>query len=164
MKLNKIGTAVISLVIALSIFTLPVMAADNPEYLYDGIYEYNMYARGNTKPTNSNVVYLPDESGTFTYSFAKYKTQYSDFVISPQKSQSDIVVCIESTTIDHDVTIKLYQKSGTLVYTKEMTVLEGIETEFHIPFTYLKTQKGYYLKLSVEALSEAAGTVTVEGV
>ncbi|HIW58218.1 MAG TPA: hypothetical protein H9685_08595 [Firmicutes bacterium] len=153
----------ISLILVFILTLIPVNAADYPAYLHDGIDEYfEVQTRGNYIPSSSNVLYLPGQSGSFSYSFANRNIQYSDFVISPQNTTTGIRMSYRATSSTHTATLKVIRKdTGTVIHSETITALNGFTQEFYLSFTYLEQNRGYYIELSNPSISNASGICTV---
>ncbi len=150
--------------VAMSLLCLNIstLAADNPDYLYDGITNYNMsQLRAGQIP--SNVLAIPnDGSGRFTYTFAYQNKQYSDFIIAPQTNLTGIRMKYIATSQTHDLTIKVINKvTGEVVYNSVQTVLANYERELFLSFAYFEVGNGYYIELSNPSISGASGQFTI---
>lgn len=162
-KFKKIITLCLTAIMVVGCMAFSVSAADNPDYLYDGIEFYSaQIARGNSVPNSSSYILLPDDTDSFSYDFSGRTKQYSDFVISPQTTTTGIRMFFEATSNSHNLTMKVIRKdTGTVVYSDTVSVLKGFEQEFWLSFTYLEKGRGYYIELSNPSISGAAGTFTI---
>lgn len=152
------------LVMICSCLVCSVSAADNPDYLYDGIEYYSTaQQRGNNVPSNNDVLLLPnDGSRSFTYSFSGKTKQYSDFVISPQTNTTGMTIEYIATSADHFITFKIIDKANSnVVYSEEISVINGFVQGVFFDFTYFEKGRGYYIELSSPSLSTASGSFTI---
>ncbi len=155
--MNKIFVIFMIAVMALS---YNAFAADEPPYDVTGCDDSIESPLGNKPPSDANIILLPDQNGTFSYTFASYKTQYSDFVIVPMTSAASINIGIVGDE-EHDVTVKLMQDS-TEIFSVEVTV-DSSMTEINIPFYELEPNTAYYIKLKSSSINGANGKIIVTG-
>ena len=162
-KFKKTVALCLATVVSIGCLCFSASAADNPDYLYDGVEYYSgQMTRGNWVPNSNSVVLLPYNTGSFTYNFSNYSKQYSDFVISPQTTTTGIRMFFEATSNSHNLTMKVIRKdTGDVVYNDTITVLKGFEQEFWLPFTDLEKGRGYYIELSNPTINGAAGKFTI---
>lgn len=139
-------------------------AAEHPAYLD---YDFNTYAVseiavfGNDIPSIEAIA-LPGETGTFNYSFASARLQYSDFIFSPTTSTTGATISYRSTSTTHNVRLRVINVvTQEEVYSTTITALNGFEQEFRLSFTYLERNQGYYIELSNPSVSGATGIMTV---
>ena len=116
---------------------------------------------GSGIPSTNDAIYLPNETGSFTYDLNNNSVQYSDFVIVPTVSNMGIKCKYSATDKSHSLTIDLYNRSNssTPVATKRVTASVGVQKEFQFDFMNLKVNQGYYLKLT--SSNGGKGSVTV---
>lgn len=157
--LKKTFVVCLAVITALGCMTVGISAADNPDYLYDGIEYYSeVHTYGNTVP-NYSVVRLPNESGSFSYSFASLPKQYSDFIIAPVVNGTDIRMRYIATSASHDITVKVIRKDTLdVVYNEVLTALNGYQQEVCIYSEYLETGRGYYIEITSPNIANASGT------
>lgn len=157
--MKKLTALVLAIVLA---FTVNVFAADEPPCFYDASESdiFGIGLTGNNVPTTSNVILLPEQRGSFSYSFETKKVQYSDFVIVPTTSTTCINIGIVGEE-QHYVTVKVMKNSQT-IYSTEV-IVDDSEVELYVPFYDLTVNGIYYVQLESSTKNGATGDVTVWG-
>lgn len=124
---------------------------------------YDVSAQSSVTETK-NVVSLPQETGTFGYSFKEYTKQYSDFIITPQTDNTGMRISFSATSEWHTLTMKIIDYiTEETIYSKTMASYEDAEHEVYVNSGYFEKGKEYYIELSEPSVIGASGEVTVMG-
>lgn len=163
LKSKKLVSLLLAVAIIMSCGTICSFAADYPSYLNDGItYYLHDVTRGSSIPANSNVLMIPEQTGSFSYSFSGQTMQFSDFIICPTTSTTSIKISYTSTSGSHNMLMEVIEKgSDEIIHSETLYPLNGYQQYLYIDFTSLVRGHGYYIKLTNPSSSTASGTFTI---
>jgi len=122
-------------------------------------------AYANSGGNGTIIISLPEETKTLKYTIAAGGSYESGVLFKKTKDNTNMKIVIEATDKDHDITLELLDtsKNNEISYSKKMTVLTEIETEFQIPSGKITEGNLYSIKITPQG-DGGSGKFTVSGV